>query len=130
MLYLQDLIENFENDVQQGLELLLHENGAIYVISHYKDGVRQGQYQAFYDNGNIELETQMKDGVFEGPYIRYHSNANIWQKGTFVNDQINNTRADLLRYVNPGEDKVSVSQDTFQFLHSMWQKETPVQELR
>ena len=38
-----------------------------------------------------EFEAQMKDGVFEGPYIRYHLNKNIWQKGTFLNDQVNGT---------------------------------------
>lgn len=48
----------------------------------------------------------------------------------FVNDQINHTRPDLLRYVNPGEYKVSVSEKTFRFLHALWQSETPVRELR
>ncbi|KAL9179368.1 hypothetical protein ACHAXT_008658 [Thalassiosira profunda] len=48
----------------------------------------------------------------------------------FVNDQINHTRPDLLRYVNPGEYKVSVSEKTFRFLHQLWQTETPVRELR
>ena len=48
----------------------------------------------------------------------------------FVNDQINRTRPDLLRYVNPGVYKVSVSQKTFRFLHQLWHTETPVQELR
>lgn len=48
----------------------------------------------------------------------------------FVNDQINHTRPDLLRYVNSGEYKVSVSEKTFKFLHQLWQTETPVRELR
>lgn len=48
----------------------------------------------------------------------------------FVNDQINHTRPDLLRYVNSGEYKVSVSEETFRFLHQLWQTETPVKELR
>mmetsp|Transcript_34721 Transcript_34721/g.83912 ORF Transcript_34721/g.83912 Transcript_34721/m.83912 type:complete len:595 (-) Transcript_34721:366-2150(-) len=48
----------------------------------------------------------------------------------FVNDQINHTRPDLLRYVNPGEYKVSVSEETFRFLHKLWHTETPVRELR
>ena len=48
----------------------------------------------------------------------------------FVNDQINRTRPDLLRYVNPGEYKVSVSEKTFRFLHQLWHAETPVRELR
>jgi len=68
--------------------------------------------------------------VFDGKNGIVGELPSITESRQFVNDQINNTRADLLRYVNPGEYKVSVSQDTFQFLHSMWQKETPVQELR
>ncbi|KAL7438147.1 hypothetical protein ACHAXH_008404 [Discostella pseudostelligera] len=48
----------------------------------------------------------------------------------FVKDQINHTRPDMLRYVNPGEYKVSVSEQTFRFLHNLWQSETPVRELR
>ena len=48
----------------------------------------------------------------------------------FVNDQINRTRPDLLRYVNPGEYKVAVSEKTFRFLHQVWHAEVPVTELR
>ena len=48
----------------------------------------------------------------------------------YVNDQVNHTRPDLLRYVNPGEYKVSISEPMFRFLHKLWHTETPVMELR
>jgi nicotinate phosphoribosyltransferase len=48
----------------------------------------------------------------------------------YVNDQVNHTRPDLLRYVNPGEYKVSISEPMFRFLHKLWHTETPVLELR
>ena len=48
----------------------------------------------------------------------------------YVNDQVNHTRPDLLRYVNPGEYKVSISELMFRFLHKFWHTETPVMELR
>jgi len=68
--------------------------------------------------------------VFDGKNGIVGDQPSITESRQYVNDQINNTRADLLRYVNPGEYKVSVSEDTFRFLHNMWQRETPVAELR
>mmetsp|Transcript_2199 Transcript_2199/g.3216 ORF Transcript_2199/g.3216 Transcript_2199/m.3216 type:complete len:588 (-) Transcript_2199:72-1835(-) len=68
--------------------------------------------------------------VFDGNNGIVGELSSITESRQYVNDQINNTRADLLRYVNPGEYKVSVSEDSFRFLHNMWQQETPVTELR
>ena len=65
-----------------------------------------------------------KNGVADGAL------PSIQETRVFVNDQINHTRPDILRYVNPGEYKVSVSEETFRFLHQLWQSETPVRELR
>ncbi|KAL7537296.1 hypothetical protein ACHAXR_007717 [Thalassiosira sp. AJA248-18] len=65
-----------------------------------------------------------KNGVVSG------HQSTLSETRLFVNDQINHTRPDLLRYVNPGEYKVSVSEKTFRFLHQLWQTETPVRELR
>ena len=69
--------------------------------------------------------------VFDGENgVVAEQQSTLGETRQFVNDQINHTRADLLRYVNPGEYKVSVSEKTFRFLHQMWQTETPVRELR
>mmetsp|Transcript_43834 Transcript_43834/g.77040 ORF Transcript_43834/g.77040 Transcript_43834/m.77040 type:complete len:592 (+) Transcript_43834:52-1827(+) len=65
-----------------------------------------------------------KNGVVPGQL------SSLGETRQFVNDQINHTRPDLLRYVNSGEYKVSVSEKTFRFLHQLWQTETPVRELR
>eukprot|EP00581_Thalassiosira_minuscula_P002414 CAMPEP_0183736312 /NCGR_PEP_ID=MMETSP0737-20130205/49020_1 /TAXON_ID=385413 /ORGANISM="Thalassiosira miniscula, Strain CCMP1093" /LENGTH=567 /DNA_ID=CAMNT_0025970275 /DNA_START=134 /DNA_END=1837 /DNA_ORIENTATION=+ len=65
-----------------------------------------------------------KNGVVAGQI------SSLAETRQFVNEQINHTRPDLLRYVNPGEYKVSVSEKTFRFLHQLWQTETPVRELR
>lgn len=65
-----------------------------------------------------------RNGVVEG------KSPSLGETRQFVNDQINRTRPDLLRYVNPGEYKVSVSEKTFRFLHQLWHTETPVRELR
>ena len=43
--------------------------------------------------------------------------------------QLRAMRPDILRKVNPGQYKVSVSEGLFDFLHDLWQKETPVAEL-
>jgi nicotinate phosphoribosyltransferase len=68
--------------------------------------------------------------VFDGKNGVVSGLPSVEQTRQYVNDQINYTRADLLRYMNPGEYKVSVSDDTFKFLHQLWQNETPVRELR
>lgn len=65
-----------------------------------------------------------KNGVVPG------QDSSLSETRQFVNDQVNRTRPDLLRYVNSGEYKVSVSEDAFRFLHQLWQTETPVRELR
>ena len=65
-----------------------------------------------------------KNGVVAGQQM------SLGETRQFVNDQVNHTRPDLLRYVNPGEYKVSVSEKTFRYLHQLWQTETPVRELR
>eukprot|EP00571_Detonula_confervacea_P013987 CAMPEP_0172305186 /NCGR_PEP_ID=MMETSP1058-20130122/6518_1 /TAXON_ID=83371 /ORGANISM="Detonula confervacea, Strain CCMP 353" /LENGTH=569 /DNA_ID=CAMNT_0013016705 /DNA_START=179 /DNA_END=1888 /DNA_ORIENTATION=+ len=65
-----------------------------------------------------------KNGVVPGEH------SSLGETRQYVNDQINHTRPDLLRYVNSGEYKVSVSEKTFRFLHQLWQTETPVRELR
>jgi len=46
-----------------------------------------------------------------------------------VKEQLKVMRPDILRRVNPAEYKVSVSNDLFNYLHKMWQTETPVVEL-
>ena len=48
----------------------------------------------------------------------------------YVNDQVNHTQPDLLRYVIPGEYKVSILEQMFRFLHKLWHTETPIMELR
>mmetsp|Transcript_2204 Transcript_2204/g.4438 ORF Transcript_2204/g.4438 Transcript_2204/m.4438 type:complete len:614 (-) Transcript_2204:244-2085(-) len=68
--------------------------------------------------------------VFDGKNKIVASLPRLTETRQFVNDQVNHTRADLLRYINPGEYKVSVSEKTFRFLHNLWQTETPVRELR
>ena len=73
---------------------------------------------------------QLHNLVFDGKNGVVSGLPSVDQTRQYVNDQINHTRADLLRYMNPGEYKVSVSDNTFRFLHQLWQNETPVQELR
>lgn len=68
--------------------------------------------------------------VFDGNNGAVSKQLSLSETRQFVNDQVNRTRADLLRYINPGEYKVSVSEKTFRFLHHLWQTETPVRELR
>mmetsp|Transcript_32801 Transcript_32801/g.60444 ORF Transcript_32801/g.60444 Transcript_32801/m.60444 type:complete len:589 (-) Transcript_32801:243-2009(-) len=65
-----------------------------------------------------------KNGVVPG------QDSTLSETRQFVNDQVNHTRPDLLRHVNSGEYKVSVSENTFRFLHQLWHTETPVRELR
>lgn len=46
-----------------------------------------------------------------------------------VSEQIKNMREDHLRFVNPTEYKVSVSEGLYQFIHKLWMDEAPVAEL-
>ena len=72
---------------------------------------------------------QLHGLVFDGKNGVVSGLPSLEETRQFINDQINYTRADLLRYINPGEYKVSVSEDTFRFMHQLWQTETPVREL-
>jgi nicotinate phosphoribosyltransferase len=53
----------------------------------------------------------------------------IMEIQAYVKDQLQHMRSDILRPVNPTPYKVSVSSDLFNFLHDLWQEETPVAEL-
>lgn len=53
----------------------------------------------------------------------------IYISKQYVSDQIKCLRPDILRAVNPGQYKVSVSVQLFDFLHSLWQLESPVVEI-
>lgn len=46
-----------------------------------------------------------------------------------VAEELSLIRSDILRYSNPTPYKVSVSEDLFRFLHTLWQSEIPVAEL-
>lgn len=46
-----------------------------------------------------------------------------------VQEQLTSFRSDILLYENPTPYKVSVSDKIFDFLHKLWQNETPVKEL-
>mmetsp|Transcript_27803 Transcript_27803/g.50516 ORF Transcript_27803/g.50516 Transcript_27803/m.50516 type:complete len:577 (-) Transcript_27803:1959-3689(-) len=47
----------------------------------------------------------------------------------FVAEQIQELRPDILRNINPGQYKVSISDTLFEYLHTLWLSETPVVEL-
>lgn len=53
----------------------------------------------------------------------------IHESKQFVKEQIKQMRPDILRPVNPGQYKVSVTQSLFDFLHKLWQDETPIVEI-
>mmetsp|Transcript_27996 Transcript_27996/g.39565 ORF Transcript_27996/g.39565 Transcript_27996/m.39565 type:complete len:567 (-) Transcript_27996:202-1902(-) len=55
---------------------------------------------------------------------------NLTQAKEFVESQLKSIRGDILRFTNPTPYKVSISQDLFEFLHELWEKETPVAELK
>jgi len=65
-----------------------------------------------------------KNGVVPGQMV------SLGETRQFVKDQVKHSRPDLLRYVNPGEYKVSISKPMFRFLHKLWHTEAPVMELR
>jgi len=47
----------------------------------------------------------------------------------YVRSQIQSLRPDILRPMNPGQYKVSISEKLFDFLHDIWQHEAPVLEI-
>jgi nicotinate phosphoribosyltransferase len=48
---------------------------------------------------------------------------------SFVQDQLSSMRSDHLRAINPTPYKVSVTDELYQFIHSLWLQEAPIAEL-
>jgi nicotinate phosphoribosyltransferase len=66
--------------------------------------------------------------VFENGHVT-GANRTFLQAKDAVAHQLRTIRPDILRYINPTPYKVSVSDDLFNYLHDLWQTETPVAEL-
>jgi nicotinate phosphoribosyltransferase len=67
--------------------------------------------------------------VYQDGCIVPNANRTNEQAKVYVQQQLHTIRSDILRYTNPTPYKVSVSENLFQFLHNLWQAETPVAEL-
>lgn len=67
--------------------------------------------------------------VFENGYVVPGANRTFQQAKDAIARQLRTIRPDILRYINPTPYKVSVSDDLFNYLHELWQTETPVAEL-
>lgn len=67
--------------------------------------------------------------VFDQGKIIPGANRTYEEAKRIVSSQLKTIRSDILRYINPTPYKVSVSDDLFNFLHDLWQSETPVAEL-
>lgn len=51
------------------------------------------------------------------------------ERRTFVREQFDLIREDVVRALNPTPYKVSVSSELYDFIHELWMKEFPVKEL-
>lgn len=67
--------------------------------------------------------------VFEKGKIVPGGNRSFAEAKEAVAQQLKTVRSDILRYINPTPYKVSISDNLFNFLHELWQSETPVAEL-
>jgi len=67
--------------------------------------------------------------VFDHGKIVPGANRSFSEAKEAVVQQMKTVRADILRYKNPTPYKVSISDELFNFLHELWQSETPVAEL-
>jgi len=75
----------------------------------------------------VELHALVFDGDAGGVVIEEPT---LEETKQYVAEQIKCMRPDIMREMNPGQYKVSVSDQLFHFLHKLWQVETPVLELR
>jgi len=67
--------------------------------------------------------------VFDKGKIVPGGNRSYDEAKAAVAQQLKTVRPDILRYINPTPYKVSISDSLFDFLHELWQSETPVAEL-
>jgi nicotinate phosphoribosyltransferase len=67
--------------------------------------------------------------IYENGRVISGANRSFEEAKSSVQQQLRTLRSDILRYTNPTPYKVSVSDSLFQFLHTLWQEETPVAEL-
>jgi nicotinate phosphoribosyltransferase len=67
--------------------------------------------------------------VFDHGKVVPGANRSLGDAKKAVEEQLKTLRPDILRYINPTPYKVSVSLNLYNFLHDLWQSETPVPEL-
>jgi nicotinate phosphoribosyltransferase len=82
--------------------------------------------RAFVTPSRVE---QLDDVVFDKGKVVVCMNRSLTEAKEAVAQQLQAIRPDILRYINPTPYKVSISNSLFDFLHSLWQSETPVAEL-
>ncbi|KAF1331295.1 Nicotinate phosphoribosyltransferase, partial [Globisporangium splendens] len=74
----------------------------------------------------IPLHELMWDGQNGGIVVPLPT---LEERRTYVAEQFELIREDVVRALNPTPYKVSVSSDLYDFIHELWMKEFPVQEL-
>ena len=61
----------YKNGLKDGLSETFYTNNRPHKICYYKNGLANGEYKNYYESGNIHIMANYKDNEFDGEYKEY-----------------------------------------------------------
>ncbi len=80
------LVENYRDDVLQGIRKSFYQDGKLQEEGYYKDGQRNGSVKWYRQNGTTSLEYTYENGVLKGPAKVYDDSGKLKQEGVYFNN--------------------------------------------
>ncbi|MCW3073800.1 MAG: phophatidylinositol-4-phosphate 5-kinase [Flaviaesturariibacter sp.] len=87
----QSGIENWQNDVQHGEDIIYFLNGNTMVKTLFTEGKRNGESTKYYSIGHIRSITPYKDNQENGVYREFYSSGRKYIEATMAADKNNGT---------------------------------------
>ena len=81
------LLMNFKNGKQNGLQKQWYENAQLWEEENYKDGVLDGLHRKWHRNGKLAEEGNYKDGNRYGLHKQWYSDGQLWEEQNYKNDE-------------------------------------------
>ncbi|MCB1179827.1 MAG: hypothetical protein KDK36_19780 [Leptospiraceae bacterium] len=70
-------IENYNNGILDGEQLIIHESGILLGLYPYKQGKKVGEHKEWHPNGKYQSYGKYANGIPVGEFWRWHANGEV-----------------------------------------------------